>query len=75
MKFSAWIKRLEKRRIISRKPPPVIPFILSFIFLILGFIILSLDYDKLWSCIVFLIAGFSFIFAILHLIVVRIVSG
>ena len=75
MKFSVWIKRLEKRRIISRKPHPIIPFILSFIILILGILIFYLDQNRIWNYVVFLIAGFSFIFAILHLIVVRIVEG
>ena len=75
MKFSVWIKRLEKRRIISRKPHPIIPFILSFIILILGILIFYLDQNKTWNYVVFLIAGFSFIFAILHWMVVRIVEG
>jgi len=75
MKFSVWIKRLEKRKVISRKPHPAIPFILSFIILALGIVILYLDQDKIWSCVVFFIAGFSFIFAILHWIVVRICDG
>jgi len=73
MKFSAWIKRLEKRRIISRKPHPAIPFILSFIILGLGIITSYIDdIDKIWSCALFFLAGFSVIFAILHYMVVRI---
>jgi len=73
MKFSVWIKRLEKRRIISRKPHPAIPFILSFIILALGIITSYIDnIDKIWSCAFFFLAGFSFIFAILHWMVVRI---
>ena len=75
MKFSTWIKRLEKRRIISTKPHPAIPFILSLIYIILGFVVLGLDQAKIWSYAIFFIAGFSFIFAILHWMVVRIVGG
>ena len=75
MKFSVWIKRLEKRGIISRKPHSIIPFILSFIILILGVMMFYLDQNKTWSYVVFFIAGFSFIFAILHWMVVRIVGG
>ena len=75
MKFSVWIKRLEKRGIISRKPHPIIPFILSFIILILGILMFYLDQNKTWNYVVFFIAGFSFIFAILHWMVVRIVEG
>ena len=75
MKFSTWIKRLEKRKIISRFPPPIIPFIMGFIFLILGFVVLSLNQSKILGSVVFYIAGFTFIFAILHLIVVRVLDG
>jgi len=75
MKFSTWIKRLEKRKIISRFPPPVMPFILSFIFLMLGFVTLDLDQSRLWSYAIFFMAGFSFVFAILHLIVVNVLEG
>jgi len=75
MKFSVWIKRLEKRGIISRKPHPIIPFILSFIILILGIMMFYLDQNRIWGYVVFFIAGFSFIFAILHWMVVRIVEG
>ncbi len=75
MKFSVWVKRLEKRGIVSRKPHPAMAFILSFIILILGIVMLYLEQNKIWSYVVFFIAGFSFIFAILHWIVVRIVGG
>ena len=74
MKFSAWIKRLEKRGIISRKPHPAIPFILSFIIIILGIIVLYLDQNKIWSYIIFSIAGFSLIFGLVHWMVVKIVG-
>ncbi len=49
MKLQSRIKRLEKRGIISRKPHPAIPFILTFIILILGIVTLYLDLDKIWT--------------------------
>jgi hypothetical protein len=67
MNFSKKIKRLERKGIVSRKPHPAIPFILAFIALILGI----LTPDKTFSYAFFLLAGFSFLFAVLHLIVVR----
>jgi len=69
MNFTNWIKSLEKRKIISRKPHPIIPFILSFIALILSIIVPS--NLKLF---VYILTIFSFIFSIAHLIVVRILE-
>lgn len=74
MNFSNYIKDLEKRGIISRKPHPVIPFILAFVILILGYIT-YININKIWSYAFFFLAGFSFLFTILHLIVVKIVGG
>ena len=74
MNLSKKIKNLEKRGIISRKPNPVVPFILTFISLGFGIITFRLGIDKIWSYAFFFLAGFSFIFAILHLIVVKIVE-
>ena len=75
MNLSKKIKNLEKRGIISRKPSPVVPFILAFISLGFGIITFRLGIDKIWSYGFFYLAGFSFVFAILHLIVVKIVEG
>ena len=75
MNLSNWIKRLEKKRIISRKPHPAILFILSLIILTLGIVGSYLNPDNTYNYIIFFIAGFSFIFSILHLIVVIVVSG
>ncbi len=71
MNFSKKIKNLERKGIVSRKPHPAIPFILALIALVLGIII---PY-KSFSYAFFLLAGFSFIFAILHLVVVRVLGG
>ena len=67
VKFSSWIKKLERRKIVSKKPHPIFPFILSFISLLFGFLIFEI-YRNI-SYYLFFIAGFSFIFAIVHLIV------
>lgn len=68
MNLKKYLKNLEKRKIISKKPHPIIPFILAFIIYILGTIIQSIDF-KIWSTFLFTLAIFSFIFAIAHLIV------
>lgn len=71
MDLSQRIKSLERRRIISRKPHPVIPFILAFAFLLLGIVVPYIGIDKTFSYALFSLAGFTFIFAVLHLIVVK----
>jgi uncharacterized membrane protein YccC len=75
MSLSKFIKNLEKRGIVSRKPDPIIPFILSLIILILGISVSYMNLHETFSNLLFFLAGFSFIFAILHLIVVRILEG
>ena len=66
MTFFTWIRKLEKRKIISRKPHPIIPFILASISLILGIIVQDKTF-KFW----FLgLAVVTFVFAIAHWIVV-----
>jgi|TARA_Y100000310_G_scaffold342045_1_gene443494 hypothetical protein len=75
MNFQNYIRNLEKRGIVSRKPNPDVPFVFVFISLVLGIIVLYMNVDKIWSYAFFFLAGFSFVFAILHLIVVRIIGG
>ena len=70
MKFSKTIKNLEKKGIISRKPNPILPFLLAFISLIFGVLA-----GGVFGSVFFLLAGFTFIFAILHLIVVKILKN
>jgi len=70
-----WIKDLEKRKIISAKPHPAIPFILGFVALFLALYISEiLNINNLLSLFLYFLAGFTFIFAILHWIVVRIIK-
>jgi len=70
-----FLRRLERKKIISRKPHPAIPFILAFVSLTLGLLVSQLDINKIFSYAYFFLAGFSFVFAILHLIVVRILES
>ncbi len=72
MNLLRYIKSLERRGIVSRKPHPVIPFVLAFVSLALGIIVFYID--KTNSYALFFLAGFIFIFAILHWIVVRAVN-
>ena len=74
MNLSKTIKSLERRKIISRKPHPAIPFILAFAALVLGTVSYG-NIDKVFSYAFFFLAGFTFIFAIIHLIIVRILES
>lgn len=66
MKFKTWIKQLEKKKIISKKPNPVLPFLLAIISYIIAWQLNEPIFQK-----IFLYLGiFTTIFAIIHLIVV-----
>jgi len=75
MSFSKTIKKLERKKIISRKPHPAIPFVLAFISLTLGLLVSQLNINIIFSYLFFFLAGFSLVFAILHLIVVKILES
>ena len=64
MTLKARLKDLERRKIISRKPHPLIPFILAGIVLILYIYYTSLN--KVISVILLILAIFAFVFAIIH---------
>lgn len=74
MNFLKKIKKLEEKGIVSRKPHPVIPFIIGFISLAFGISVSYIDIGKIFSRTFFFLSGFSFIFAVLHLIVVKILK-
>ncbi len=74
MNFSRTIRRLERKGIISRKPNPALPFILAFVALALGIIVFYIDMNNFFGYLIFSLAGFTFIFAILHWIVVGILK-
>lgn len=67
MKFSKWIKKLKKNKTLSRWPPTWMPFVMTVIFLIEGYLF---PFEGLKSTLYYL-AGFTFLFAIVHWIVVR----
>ena len=62
------IKKLHKQGVISKKPHPVVPFILTILFLFFFIFKEKLYIEYLSNTLIFLVL-FSFIFAILHLIV------
>ena len=85
MKFSKWIKglekkvgvlkktshaflaRLEKKKVISRWPPTWVPFVLVVIIFVEGFFFPLEEFRTL----LYFLAGFAFLFAIVHWFVVR----
>ena len=67
------IKNLHRKGIISKAPHPLIPFLISALFL-LFFIYKKYLYGEYLSNILIFLTIFSFIFGILHLIVVRILD-
>ena len=71
MKFSKWIKKLKKKGIISRWPPIWVPFVLVVIILVEGFFF---PFEGLRVALYYL-AGFTFLFAVAHWIVVRALKG
>ncbi len=73
MNLKPILKKLEKRGIITRKPKPIYPFMLGFIILIIWYII-PIANNELKNFALGLTI-FTFIFAILHWIVVRILES
>ena len=67
--FSGFLKRLEKKHIITKKPHPIIPFILGII--ILALIRIS---PSSFNPVLYVLAILTFIFAILHWIVVKVLE-
>ena len=70
MKFSRWVRRLEKKKIISRWPHPVVPFVLCGIILIEGYFF---PIERL-RVVLYYLAGFTFVFGILHWIIVSVLQ-
>jgi len=72
-RFEIWITDLEKRKLVSRKPHPAIPFVLGFVILTLAFIVFSMSLI-LFSFIFLILGIFALVFAFIHWIVHRILS-
>jgi Ca2+-dependent lipid-binding protein len=66
-KLETLIIKLHKRRIVGEQPNPIIPFILFFVILLIGFATLFISF--MFAFIFFGLAIFTLIFAILHMIV------
>jgi len=73
MKIKASLKNLERKGVISRKPNPIIPFILALIILILYRNALAIN-QTLAKFALFLFA-LAIIFAIIHLLVYKILTS
>ena len=73
MRLKSYLKELERKKIISRKPNPIIPFILAIIILLL--------YGKAWAVnqtlanLALSLFILTIIFAISHLIVYKFLTG
>jgi hypothetical protein len=72
-KIKRLVKDLERRGIFSKKPKPIYPFLLGFISLFIWYII-PIENNILKNFTIGL-AIFTFIFAILHWLVVRILKN
>tara|TARA_B100002003_G_scaffold236496_1_gene252524 strand:+ start:1286 stop:1507 length:222 start_codon:yes stop_codon:yes gene_type:complete len=71
-KIKRLVKDLERRGIFSKKPKPLYPFLLGFISLFLWYII---PINNLLKNFAIGLTIFTFIFAILHWLVVRILES
>ena len=72
MKFKTWIKKLHKKRIVSEQPHPLIPFALFFIILTGAMMTHQrADVPFIIAQIMYILAGLTFIFAIVHWFVWR----
>jgi len=73
MKLKRYIKNLEKKRIISKAPHPIIPFLLGLLIYLLS--IWSNKINYVFGKLFLYLAIFTFIFAIIHLIVYKILTS
>ena len=64
-----WIKKLHEKGIVSKKPNPIIPFVVTLAFLIIW--IASKNLNLFFNYFVLYLTVFSFVFSIIHWIVVR----
>jgi len=65
------LQKLERKKIITKKPKPIYPFLLT----IIAFLIWYFSPNPLLKEFTFLLATFTFIFAILHWVVVLILEN
>jgi len=72
MKFKIILKKLEKKKIITKWRPPIILFILLFICLLLVAIVYYLEFSCFYKQSLIALSMFTSIYAILHSIVRKI---
>ncbi|GIU68619.1 MAG: hypothetical protein KatS3mg001_469 [Candidatus Pacearchaeota archaeon] len=71
MKTKKFLQKLEKKKIISRKPKPLVGFILLFISLTLYFLIKKLEIKGFLLILSKTTVVLSFLFAVLHFFIVK----
>jgi hypothetical protein len=73
MSFVSWIRKLERKGIVSRKPHSVVPFLLV-VFEVMLVLIVRTGGARWLEVYLYYLIGFTLVFAVVHLIVVRIVG-
>mgnify|MGYP001597436701 CR=1 FL=1 len=74
-KLRSFLKKLEKEKVITRKPKPTYAFLLAFIYVIILIAVIKTNAPFYLINFTMIMAVFAFIFAILHLIVVRVLES
>lgn len=72
MTFKSFLKKLERKKLISRKPYPIAPFILAISSYLLYLTQKSVSVAL--STLLLILSMFSLLFAILHLIIYKALS-
>ena len=73
MTLKSWIKKLHKKRIVSEQPHPLIPFVLFFIILTGAMMTQQRGISDILAQVMYILAGLTLIFAIVHWWVWRVV--
>jgi len=74
-KLKPFLKKLEKEKVITKKPKPVYAFLLAFIYLIILTVVIKTNSPDYLINFTKIMAVFTFIFSILHWMVVRILEN
>jgi len=79
MKTKKFLQKLEKKRIITKQPKPIYPFLLGIISLVFWVVIFqtsgSNDYDQFLTNLLLILTIFTFVFAIIHWWVVKVLES
>ena len=74
-KLKKFLLKLEKQRVITRKPKPAYAFLLAFIYVIIFIVVIKANSPVYLIKFTKIMTIFAFIFAILHWMVVRILES